>query len=496
LRADALRDFAKLLSGNVLARAFGVAGTILFARVLSKDDMAVFPVYLMLNGVAIVVFDWGITPLFVRLLPSEWQENRERARSLLMTGSIIVVAGAAAAALVASVFGYRLATYFFHDAGKAWIVEALCIGFVPYQISKIVEYVLWSRAAFGVTSAIQVAESIVRPALNVACYFLWGYAGLVAALVVAQTVMALAAVWCIRDVFRGELPRLYPLRSLFAQSLPFHFDNYLYYLRGEGDNWLVTLLLGTEALAEYYVAKTLFSTMILVVQSLDKVVVQRFARDRNESGLLHARVQEVHRLTSQIVVPGVMLVLAMTPALVAIIGGRRYAGSTGPAEALMLVVLLQFLITPIDRAVFVSLSPLYRLARTALETLAVFATVLPLASLLGSVGIALARLVGGAVAGAYGWTLLRMKQSLTLSMADATRSLLISTPGTVTALMLFPRPENAPAALGWAGVFATLWVFLFASLTLLFNRSFLKDARALFMPETVKPIPLAERQTS
>ena len=47
----AFRDVSSLLSGSVIAKPFGVASTMLFARILSKDEMAIFPVFLMLAGI-------------------------------------------------------------------------------------------------------------------------------------------------------------------------------------------------------------------------------------------------------------------------------------------------------------------------------------------------------------------------------------------------------------------------------------------------------------
>ena len=56
----AFRDVSSLLSGRVIAKPFGVASTMLFARILSKDEMAIFPVFLMLAGIANLVLTFGI----------------------------------------------------------------------------------------------------------------------------------------------------------------------------------------------------------------------------------------------------------------------------------------------------------------------------------------------------------------------------------------------------------------------------------------------------
>ena len=80
----AFRDVSSLLSGSVIAKPFGVASTTLFARILSKDEMAIFPVFLMLAGIPNLVLTFGIFSTFMRELPPLFREDEAQARSLTL----------------------------------------------------------------------------------------------------------------------------------------------------------------------------------------------------------------------------------------------------------------------------------------------------------------------------------------------------------------------------------------------------------------------------
>ncbi len=466
----AVKDFSKLLSGNLLARAFGFAATMLFARVLTKEQLAIFPVYLMLNGIAVILLDCGITPLFSRLLPSLFREDVETARSLLWTGLAFVVAGALLVSASTALFASQIAGFVFKDTAQADVVAMLAPGFIAYAVTTGTSYVMVARAQFISASVIQVVESVVRPLLTVALFLALGVRGIVMALVAAQIIIAALSVYCVRDALFGRWPRVYSLRLLFSQSLPLYFDSYLFYLRGEGDNWLVSAFLGPQTLAAYYIAKTLFSAAVMILQSLDKVVVERFARHRNAAEEFDSRVQNLHAMTSQIVLPILLLAVALTPYLIVLLGGARYRDAAAPAVLLMMVALVQFLILPIDRAVFVALSPLYRLSKTALETVVVFASAMVLAPLASASGIAAARLLGEAAGGGYGWFLLGRRRGLKLALNGLWLSLLTASPGTILILLLAPRTASSVHAAIMIPALAAGWLAAFLILSYRFNR--------------------------
>ncbi|MGH6875886.1 MAG: hypothetical protein ACREHV_00755, partial [Rhizomicrobium sp.] len=171
------------------------------------------------------------------------------------------------------------------------------------------------------------------------------------------------------------------------------------------------------------------------------------------------------------VMPVLLLVIALTPYLVTLLGGARYQNATAPAVMLMLVALLQFIILPVDRAVFVALSPLYRLSKTALESVVVLLSAVIFAPLASASGIAAARMLGEAAGGSYGWLLLGRKRGLKLALDGLWLSLLTAGPGTILILLLAPKPTSGFSAVLIMPPLATGWLAIFLLMAYRFNRS-------------------------
>jgi len=467
--STAIKDVSRLLSGSLVAKLFGVVALMLFSRVLPKDEMAVFPAYLTLIGIPSLFLSFGAFQTLIRKLPSLVREDFAQARSLAMTTSVVIVAGTVLVCLLALPFSDRIAVYFFRNAGEAWIVRLSLLGCVALTVSKITEFMMWGLARFGETSLVQIIESIVRPSLTVTLYFACGLEGIVAGLVASQIVMASISLWYVRDMLPGGWPSVYPLRRLFRDSFPFYIDNYLWYLKGDGDTLLVAFL-GPAALAEYYIAKNLYTNVLIGWYSLDKVVLERLARLGQMSDAFRARAADIHVRVSECVVPAMMLVIAVAPYGLLVLAGARYVDATWPAVALLAVALIQFVNIAINRAVFVGLPGTYRLSTSAVEAAAVLIAALCLVPAEGIMGVALARIVGPVAGGAFGYALLRQKFDLCLPWHPTLYALAASAPGTVTVLLFAPAAHGAGAAVLDAAGAGILWLAAFAVLSYALNR--------------------------
>jgi hypothetical protein len=265
------------------------------------------------------------------------------------------------------------------------------------------------------------------------------------------------------------LPRIYPLRQLVRESFPFYLDNYLWYLKGDGDMLLVAFL-GPSALAEYYVAKSLYSNVLLAWISLDKVVLERLARFAQVADAFRARIIDVHNRISEAAPACILFIVALAPNAVVVLAGTHYPHSIWPAVALLIVALIQFVAIPINRAVFVGLPGLFRLSASAIEATFVVGAVAWLAPQAGILGIALARIVGPIAGGAFGLAVLQRKLGFELSFAPLLRSLAAAAPGTVLVLLLQPRAHGSIVALADAVAAGLAWLVLFALLSYAFNR--------------------------
>ncbi|HUO91791.1 MAG TPA: oligosaccharide flippase family protein [Rhizomicrobium sp.] len=469
-------DVAKLLSGNVLAKIFGLAATMLFARLLTKDQMAVFPAYLMLAGVPNLILTFGILSTFTREIPSLMRSDFQRARSMMLTGSIIIIAGTVLPSVAAYFLGEQIAFFAFRTTSLAWAVRIMVPGFMAYVVSKIVEYVMWSIGEFGATSKVQVVDSVVRPLMTLALYFVLGFKGVVIGLVIAQFATMSVGLYYIRHLFRGGWPSRYPVRQLISESMPYYIGNYISFLRGDGDTLLVATFLGPAALAEYYVAKNLYSNVILVQTSVDKVVLERLARFVRTPEFVD-KVRQANAQISQLAIPFVLLAIAVAPNALRILAGPHYGEATWPAIFLLVSAMVQFVAIPIDRAVFLSLPGYLRVAYSICEATAVTTTAVVLIPVIGLSGMALARIIAPVGVYAFGLMLLWNRLKLSLSFDAAVMAMATALPGTVLVLAETPLGHGILPAIGLTLAGMAIWSVLFCSLTYAINRRAFFSAR-------------------
>ncbi|HEY3779355.1 MAG TPA: oligosaccharide flippase family protein [Rhizomicrobium sp.] len=468
----AIRDVGKLISGNLLAKVFGVASLMFFTRILSKQEVAIFPVYLMLIGIASLFFSFGIYQTFLRRLPSLIREDITTARSLVMTGTAIIMVGIVTVLIVSLAFSERIAVFAFRDEKLSWAVRVMSAGFVAYAVARVADNIMWGRGQFAAMSALQIADSIVRPAATVTSFLLFGFPGIVYGLVVAQIINAGLLFYCVADLFFGRLPPLYPVKKLMSESLPFYIDGYLWYLKGEGDSLLVTVLLGPAILAEYYVAKTLYTNAMLVLTSLDRVALERLARHAGLTDVFRAKAREMQVHIAETMIPLSLWAIAVAGYGMVVLAGSRYRDATWPAVGLLVVALVQFLFVTVDRAVFVSLSGAYRLAKTAVEAAAVLIAAVYFVREWGLMGVVEARVLGPLAAGLFGIALLRRKLGLSLPFEPALRATVAALPGTLLVFLFAPKMQGTVSALLAGIVSSAVWAFSFTVFSFAMDRTF------------------------
>jgi O-antigen/teichoic acid export membrane protein len=447
----------------------------LFARVLTKAQLAIFPAYLMLAEIPNLILTLGIFSTFTRRLPSLILSDPVRARSLMLTGSAIIVAGTTIPSVAAFYWSDAVAEFAFKNAAEGWIIRIMVPGFIAYVFSRIVEYVMWGRGQFGATSVIQVIESVVRPVSVVSLYFLIGYRGIAVGLVLTQLVLASVGLWYIRDIFARPLPPIYPVRELVRESMPYYIGNYLSYLRGDGDNLLVTALLGPTALAEYYVAKTLYTNLLLLQTAIDKVALQRLAKFVNSNSFV-AKVAELYARISRTAIPFMLLAVALAPCGMVVLAGSRYADATWPAILLLVALLVQFVTIPVDRAVFVGVPGYVRVGYATFEAVAVISSVALLVPVFGLAGVAAARIIAPSCVFLFGLMILHQRLGLVLSVEPAAIAIFTALPGTLFTQFFVPRPHGVAAALSEAALIGAGWCALFLILSWLLDRPFVEGA--------------------
>jgi len=472
MSSDAPKDVMKLLSGSLVAKVFTVASMMVFTRILTKNQMAIFPAYVMLAGLVGLFLTFGIFAAFVREVPSLVRTDRAQARSLVVTGSAIVLAGTLIPCVACWFWSGWVAQFVFKDTAQAWAVRIMAPGFLAVAMSRIADWVMWGCGQYGPTSIVKTLESLLRPVCTLACFYWLGYRGIVVGLVGAQFVLAAIGFWYVRDMFIGPMSGIYPLRKLIAESMTYYIGDYLSYLRGDGDSLLVTTFLGPSALAEYYIAKTLFTNMQLVWTAVDRVAAERLARfvHTPEFG---EKLKALHIRISQVTIPLSTAAIAVAPSTLVLLAGARYADAGWPAAVLLLSALVLFVAIPYDRGVYIALPGTVRLKFTAIEAVVVLASAAILVPLAGLVGVALARIVAPTGVCVFGAYILWRHMGLALPLRPVLLALATTAPGAILALVLTPAAHGIGSALTETIMAATVWASTSAMLAYLFNRPLL-----------------------
>lgn len=472
LGGNAPKDVVKLLSGSVIATLFRICSTVIFARVLTKSQMAIFPTNLMLGGLIMLVLTFGIYAAFVRELPSLLRSDLTRARSLVITGTGFILAGTIIPCAACWLWSGTVAGFVFRDPTQSWVIQTLVPGFFAYVVTRTVDQIMQGCGRFGAISILQVLEASLRPIVTIALYFWLGYRGIVIGIALAQFVAALVSLWLIRDLFARPFPPLYPLRKLLSQSMPYYIGNYLSYFRGDGDSIFVTTFLGPAALAEYYVAKTLFMNMNLIWNAVDRVATERLARFV-DTPAYPEKLKALHARTSQLLIPLSMLAIACAPGALVILAGVRYADAIWPAIVLLLASLAMFIAIPYDRGVYVALPGLIRLKFTVVEAVVTVVFAATLAPLAGIIGVAFARIAAPTGITLFGAHLLRRHLGIHLPLRPILLGFATAMPGTLLALIIGGHPHGTLAAVLSLAGSIIVWTTCFLLLAFALNRELL-----------------------
>lgn len=453
-----------LMSGNMLAKLVGIGVFAFFARMLSPTALVVFPVYAMLCELSILLLSFGLFPNFIRVVPSMIRKDAGKAHGLVLTSIALILPGTAAFSIGVYWLSSDLALFLLHEQNYQPLLQVMTFGFPALAARRIFENLLWCFSRFAASTKLQVFEAIFRAGLLIVLYYLFGIIGVVWGLVINDAVQALLGFLLLGRYWVSQRPVFYGPLTLVQQATPLCLEAFLMYFRNMGDNWVVSGFLGPGALAVYHVAKTIFATLFMFFHSMDQVLTVRLSVQRDNPAYFEDQLPRIARVIAHVAVPIVFFSAGLVPAAIFIIAGPSFMDAKWPAILLCVAVLLHFLRWPIVRSIFLLASPLVRLKQTCFETLLVLVGFLGLTPLYGLSGVAMSQcigLLGGAI---FGYTRLRRRLTINLSLAN-TLIMLCGSTAMASAMLAVQRPRidfiNVSLAVLLAGGIVSLFVLVF-----------------------------------
>ena len=405
--ARSVKDVAKLTSASLSVRLVGLAALGYFTRHLTKEELTVLPVYEMLAAMATVIFTFGVQPTILRTLPNLLENDRPAARGFIRVSGSIFIAGGALFGIGTYLAAPRLAVVLLHDPAHASLLRVMAVGFSLSTLRIFFNYLLWSSSRFDGLSLLRVSYALGRALLGVGGLMVGGLRGLVVGLVLNEVSAMLVGLAFTRDLLRGESVRRHGARRLLKESFPYYLESYLMYFRAQGDNWIVATTLGPAAMSIYFVAKRIPQVLLMVTDSLDKIITADLARKRDDHDAIRDYVHRISVILANTAVPGIMVIIGLIPAVITVLAGPSYRGAVLPASLLSLMQMVFIMQIPFGRAIFIVRRPIVRVLQTSLESVVLIGSLWFLAPWLRENGVALSRLLAAVASWCYAYVLLR-----------------------------------------------------------------------------------------
>jgi O-antigen/teichoic acid export membrane protein len=390
-------------AASLLASRLAVAGIALLflgvsTRLLTIEQMAVFAVYNTLCGLLTVVCSLGMLASCLKQVPGLRAEGRADRAARLISGSLtIYVAGAAIAGILLWLAAEPIGRLMLKRPGfggdvRAAVLAALCFGL--YEAAQLL---LASLQRFGRQSRDNVAAALVQRLLSLGLFFPFGLKGYLAGFALGSLAGALSggrAIWSFLREHSGERPRPREIGADVAYASPLYVDGYFRYTYMQADQLLVGIFLGPAELSIYFVAKRFLAYGQLLVSSLVDPLVARVSERAGDAQAVGRTFDTSLRWMVLVFVPLAALLAAVSPLLLRIVGGERYAGGALPLALLMLSLPVYALFAQAGAFVYALGRPRDRLLANFISASVQAGAMLALAPWLGLAGLAASRLAG------------------------------------------------------------------------------------------------------
>ena len=407
-KADiALKGVADLFLGQVASRIFTFLFLIAFVRLLSRDELAVLPLYYAASTASTLLFSFGILATLVREIPRLRVAEPEKMHSLLFTSFIVVMSGVIISTLLMVMFRAPIQDIFFSEIAGQIDFKLFAAGMVAGGWKSILSFVLKSLQMYRRLAIFTSGNDFLFRALGLVGFLIAGINGLLVGFLLG---VMISNIYCtiIISQFLFSQRNWYPMHELLKISWPFYFESYLHYFRFHGDVLFIGALLGAPALSVFFVAKRLYDLLMTVMRSMEHVMAPSISQLLGHS--IESAVRGYARMAALVplaVVPTGLLSAGLTYGFIDVIGGKEYARDAFlPAALFCGVAVLHGLVAVRTSAVFVMGQPTDRLKIAVSQFSVYFSLLYLLVMNLGVTGAPLAQAASYIVAYVYSGYLL------------------------------------------------------------------------------------------
>jgi len=387
-----IKNYFKLISGDIVVKFLGLLTFAFYARYLGKKELFVFPLYTMVADLASITFGFGLLPTMVKMLPEMFKQSKVEGMSVFYTAGLIVIVGSGLFGVLIYVNTEWLIDLFDLVGDLTSVIGFISVGCVFRSALKVLHNLAWTTGLFGKLSIIKIVTFCVGTLLNISLLLKFNIIGLLYAFIAKDVIVILIYIGILKSYLFTKYFRICKISMLFKTSMPFYFESFFMYFRQNGDNWIVTTYLGPQILSVYYVAKKVYTNVSFIFESLDKVFTINIGTIYANKSLLKWKVDSYFQLFMTTVCPGVFVLAGLMPFMIPIIAGTGFGDAVVPGQILLINGLIASINSVFFRIIFFSYSATRRVYFTVVESVVLIASLFILTPCFLIDGIVISRL--------------------------------------------------------------------------------------------------------
>ena len=329
------RDAGMLLASRITAGAIAVFFSAWTVRLVTKEELSLWPVLGVTAGIAEAVAGFGLPMASVRLVPAHLArgEHEETGRLLRLCLLVQTVALLVFCALLLA--GSRfVARLMLKNEGLTTAVAMLTPAVFLRSLGTFLNYYLQSAGGFRQMSINTVVSGVATTGTAPFLYLWLGWRGIPIALALGPFLACLLALLRLRRlILQGR--GIGDLRKLLGFSSPFYATGFLAFFQTNADFVLLGVLTSPEQMAPYYVAYRVVAYLFKVSKAGTSVASRRVAELQvaGQQRVEAAFTRTFHYL-SIVLLPLCVGVAGLSWLVIGLYGGSKYAQSAPILAAL------------------------------------------------------------------------------------------------------------------------------------------------------------------
>ncbi len=393
-----MRDLSKLFSINLIGKIITLVLFSLLAHSLNTIHLAYIALIPALSPTFLSLLGCGVNTLLERDVPRVLSQNQNDGHKMMRAGYLLNLLSIS----LAFIFGISLINYWVPAILNGYSYEKttiswICLPIGTYMLLQTTGLFLLLEGKAPMFGFIRITGDISAKALTLILYMVEpSEMAVFIGLSVGQLPLIAYGIWQQRKWLFST--KLSPIIQLLRNSWPFYLEANFNVLRNQGDNLLVSSLLGPISMAGYYVAKTVANQLSVFFNPVSSLMVHRFSYQQGHGmDSLEQIFKQAWCLSVPLFVWLSCALGALSPLLIEFIAGSDYMEIWPTALLLCLVSCCLALYSLSSRILLLIGSSFERFKVTAIQTMLILLFSLLLVPLLDTAGIALAWLIASFV---------------------------------------------------------------------------------------------------